>query len=121
MKRGFTIIEVLVIIVVISILAGMTYFFVGDWRGETATNEVKSDLTNAVNALENHRNFNASGYANSLSEVNYSGSDTVTLNYQKRSANNSYCLNATSTVKPDVAWYVDSATGKAPKPGSCTP
>ncbi len=115
---GFTIVEVIVIISVLAILVGITYFFVGDWRSRAATNEVKSDLNGAASALENVRNF-GSGYPAALTDDIFKSTNTVTLDYTRR-GDGSYCLNATSQVRTNVKWYVDSRTDKQPASGTCS-
>ena len=118
--QGFTLVELLVIIAVLAVLAGMTYIFIGDWRTRTATTEVKSDLISASSALENRRNF-SSGYPSSLtSPAVFTPTGTVTLAYTLR-GDGSYCLNGSSKAVGSVQWYIDSRSGKTPLEGACTP
>ncbi|MEP6710487.1 MAG: prepilin-type N-terminal cleavage/methylation domain-containing protein, partial [Candidatus Saccharibacteria bacterium] len=58
---GFTIVELLVVIVVIGILLGLTIVGYAGWRARTAKKEVQSDLKGALSAMESARNFGA-GY-----------------------------------------------------------
>ena len=119
MKKGFTIVEILLIIVLISVLAGITYAGVRDWRGRTIRSEVKSDLKNAANALDSTRNF-SSGYPSDLSAAGFRGSDTVTLSYSLRS-DGSYCLNGTSTTRTAIRYNIDTRVSKTPRENTCTP
>ena len=119
MKRGFTIVEILVVIVLIALLAGITYAGVRDWRGRAVKSEVKSDLQNAANALDSTRNFN-NGYPASLSTAGFRSSDNVTLTYGLRS-DGSYCLNGSSTTRTTVKYNIDSRVSKTPVENTCTP
>lgn len=116
--RGFTIIEVVVIITILALLVGLSYFFIGDWRGRAAINEVKSDLNGAAAALENVRNFQ-NGYPATLTNAVFEPTDTVTLDYTRR-GDGSYCLIGTSTERSNVEWFVDSRANKQPLQGDCS-
>lgn len=119
MKRGFTIVEIMVVIVAITILAAITYSGVRDWRGRAVKSEVRSDLQNAANALESTRNFGG-GYPSTLAAANFRGSDNVTLTYSLRS-DGSYCLNGQSTTRTTVRWSIDSRVSKEARELTCTP
>lgn len=56
-NNGFTIIELLVIIFVISVLATITFLSYNGWRAATDVAQMKSDLHGAVAAMESARNF----------------------------------------------------------------
>jgi prepilin-type N-terminal cleavage/methylation domain-containing protein len=117
-RLGFTIVELIVVIVVIGILAAITLFAVSGWRTRTAITEVKNDLTNAQSTLSNYRNYNGT-YPSSVASV-YTSTSTVTLTYTLR-GDGTYCLNAVSIPVTSVAWYIDSRAGGGVTQGSCTP
>lgn len=62
---GFTLVELLIVIVVIGILAAITIVGYGDWKRNTTANVLKSDLNGAVAAMEDARNW-SSGYPSSV-------------------------------------------------------
>ena len=62
---GFTIVELLVVIVVIGILAGLTMVTYRGFRERAVITTLKSDLTNAANAMEIAR-IEANGYPATL-------------------------------------------------------
>lgn len=101
--HGFTIAELLVVIVVLSILVAMTIFFIGDWRGRTAQTEVQNSLKNAAAAMENSRNFN-NGYPAALPNE-YIPSQNVTVQLIS-STSSTFCLKAWSTIRTDVQYYM---------------
>ncbi|RWZ78826.1 MAG: pilus assembly protein [Candidatus Microsaccharimonas sossegonensis] len=49
---GFTIVELLVIIAVIGILAGVSILGYGAWKKQTIVSQLKSDLNGAAQAME---------------------------------------------------------------------
>lgn len=115
-RRGFTIIEITVIIVIIGILATMLIFAVGSWRKKTAQTEVKSDLSSVSAAMENARNFN-NGYPTSL-PTGFKESPNVEVTYVSGDASG-YCVEGVSTAAP-VIYFIDTRTGSnEPKIGTC--
>lgn len=84
--RGFTVVELMIIIVVIAVLAAMTIVAYGTWRKNMAKTEVKSDLLQASNLLESVHNFKntypTSLYSDQLSEddkPSFQPSENVTV------------------------------------------
>ncbi len=117
-RKGFTIVELLVVIVVIGILTTIVIVSYGAWQTSTRTAQVKSDLTSAASAMEAARNF-GSGYPSSLpSSITPSSGVTLTLT---ATAATSYCIDGGSTVDSSIQYYTDSLTGsKGPQTGTCT-
>lgn len=120
-RAGLTLVELMVVIIIIGILAGLTAFGVGNWRERTANNEVKSDLINGATALQSSRNF-TSAYPVDQTEFDslYEGSSSVEISYLLR-VDGSYCLNAHSIARPTVQWMLDSnISTDNPSPGTCS-
>jgi prepilin-type N-terminal cleavage/methylation domain-containing protein len=105
--HGFTIVELLVVITALSILVSLVIFFIGDWRGRTAQNEVKSSLQNAVAAMENSRNF-GNGYPAALPSE-YIPSQNVSVQLLS-STQTAFCLKGWSTIRTDIQYYVTNQT-----------
>ena len=118
-EKGFTIIELIVVVTIIGLLAAVTVFAFGSWRSRTARTEVRNELLQASAALQNYRNFNNDyPLAAAFSSV-YTPGGSVTLTYIKRAAG-TYCLNGTSTADGNVKWYIDSAVNdKSTQSGTC--
>ena len=104
-RSGFTIVEILVVVVIISILLGMTYFFIGDWRIRTANTTVKNDVSQAKIALDNYKNFN-NGYPTTLDGL-YKPSNDVTMTYTLR-ADGTFCLLGRHKRVPNIWWSVNT-------------
>ena len=117
-KNGFTIVELLVIIVVVGVLAGITVVGYGAWRTRVAQAEVKSDLNGVYGAMENARNF-GNGYPTSIPS-SFQSSEGVTVTYVSGDAK-SYCVEARSNAVNSVRFFLNIAEGKEPREGQCAP
>lgn len=117
--RGFSLVELLTVIVVLVILASLTTLFISNWRDSAAETEVKNDLVNAVSAVESYSNYNSGYPANQASfDSLYTNTKTVDLDYTRR-LDGSFCINAASNVRTGIVWNVDSSVSKSPRSGSC--
>ncbi len=126
--RAYTLIEVIVVIVVISVLAGIVTFSVNSWRDRAANTEVTSDILNVASAMKNARTWN-NGYPVYPDDTVFDGTGDAGKLY-KQSANvllsyyhgdaGSYCIEARSTVRPNVYYFIDASTvSTVPKKGTC--
>lgn len=124
--KGFTVVELIIVIVVIGILAGISVIGYGTWRDRAAKTEVMSDLRNASLAMNNYRNFN-NAYpactttptcAAALADVGFVQSPNVTVTLKTTSTATTFCINGSSKVKTAVIYYV-TQTNKEPIVGSC--
>lgn len=114
--RGFTIVELLVVITVLGILAGITIVAFGAWQKRSAQNVVQSDLRGVAAAMENARNF-SSGYPLTIPST-IQASQNVSLSYVRGSATD-YCVSGTSTKTSGVTYYIEPSVSKDPQAGSC--
>jgi len=76
--RGFTIVELLVIITVIAILAGVVIVGYGAWQKRVATKAVLSDTHLARSGLENFNNFK-DNYPPNLAGTGFASSKNVAI------------------------------------------
>jgi len=114
--NGFTVIELLVVVVVIGILAGIVLLSYNSWRTTTAQNEVKSSLNGLVAAMNSARTF-GSGYPTSIPSTFTPNSD-VTLNYAWGDSNG-YCVSATSVAVPSVSYNINTYQSSTVQSGVC--
>lgn len=119
-RSGFTLVEMVIVVVVIGILVSIVILSFGAWRDRTGRTELEAELRSASSAIKNYQNFN-NAYPTSLSVIPYSGSSNVTLTYTLRPGGASYCLNALSKTAPSLPrMYINSTTGIAPTATSCS-
>jgi prepilin-type N-terminal cleavage/methylation domain-containing protein len=105
-RVGFTIVELIVVIAVIGILAGIGVVSYGAWRTSINQNQVKSELAAAASAMESSRNFDA-GYPGSVPPT-YAGNDDVTVSGGSSDAGKSYCLDGVSVANNAIQFYIDN-------------
>lgn len=114
--KGFTLIEMMVVVAVLGILISLTAFGFRGWQEGIAQREAKSDLVLASTAMENAKNF-GSGYPATL-PASFKASNGVTMRYIGGNST-AYCIESQSTRLSSVVFYIDSATDKQPRPGTC--
>jgi general secretion pathway protein G len=68
-RAGFTIAEMMVVIVIIGLIAAMIVPNLGAFFGQAQSTKVKADIKSIVDAIESHRMVNAGKYPESLEEV----------------------------------------------------
>lgn len=120
-RNGFTIVELLVVIVVIAILATVVIVAYNGIVGRARETAVKSDLRGAADTLETESASSGSYPATDAAANSGRGlpkSAGITYQYSFQPLDNSYCLTATSAYLPGRAWHVSSSEG-AIKDGAC--
>lgn len=106
-KSGFTIVELLIVIVVIGILAAITIVAYNGVQDRAYTTTLKSDLSNASQQME-LANATVGSYPTTLpSDVKASPNVILSLSQ----ATTGYCINAELSTKPSIQWRYDSANG----------
>jgi prepilin-type N-terminal cleavage/methylation domain-containing protein len=106
--RGFTIVELLIVIVVIGILASITIVAYNGVTQQASAVVLKSDLHNAASQLEIDK-------ASANSET-YAADDSALIrsegtNFEYTSDGSTYCLSATSDTSNISAYHISSAAG----------
>lgn len=113
-RFGFTIVELLVIIVVIGILSTVGVIGYGAWRQSIAEKEVVSDLKGVASAMESARNW-GEGYPTSLPS-SFVPSENVELSYYSGDAKE-YCIDGFSKKYPTITYFVKN--DQDPQAGNC--
>lgn len=112
-KRGFTIPELLIIIVVLGILASIAALSYRASRNESVENAVSADLKLAAGAMEQHRNFN-DVYPNDVPN-DYTGATNVTI---VNVSETGFCLKGESSDDDPIVRYIKSGNSD-PSKDSC--
>lgn len=114
-QRAFTIVELVVIISVIGILAGISVVGYGAWRTRVSENTLKADLTNVAAAMKSARNF-SNQYPSSFPS-SFTPSADIVLQMTTASANE-FCVNGYHLKSSSTLMSYDSKKGKA-QSGHC--
>lgn len=119
-SKGFTIIEIIVVVVVVGILVGVTIVGFGAWRKSTLNAQVKSDLNSVAAAMEVARS-SANEYPNpDLPDAYQATTGVVLTPYLADASSTTYCIDGTSVDDATVQFYIASDTKeKGPQPGTC--
>lgn len=113
---GFTIVELLIVIVIIAILAAITIVAYNGIQARARASAASSALTQAKRKLELYKVDNTI-YPTSGNLANAGITDSPNVSYQYTSATGaSYCLTA---INGNTAYYIDSATQPTPTQGGC--
>jgi len=117
-QTGFTVVELIIVIVVIAILVGVTIVGYGAWRKGVAESAMESDISQATSQIESYRQWNNT-YPNSSKDVNggkgLDASEGNTLTYLKFGP--AFCVQATSTGTSKAMRY--TSTTKTTEDGKC--
>lgn len=115
---AFTLVELVIVIAVLGILAGVSVIGYGKWRESIAKKEVQSDLQMAVTAMENTKNFGGGYPTDGKIPSSFKSSPDVDVLYGSGDAH-SYCIQAASSIMPSIVYFVNSTDQKAPVQGTC--
>jgi prepilin-type N-terminal cleavage/methylation domain-containing protein len=114
-NKGFTLVEMMVVVAVLGILISLTAFGFRGWQEGIAQREVKSDLNMLAAAMESEKNF-GSGYSTSLPST-FKASDGITIDYIGGNES-SYCIEARSSAFSSVVFNIIAGTAGA-QSGGC--
>ena len=119
-QKGFTIVELLIVIVVIGILAAITIVSFNGVQNRAKIASVQTDLTNAAQSLETYKYSNSSveAYPVDLAAANLKSSNGTSYQYTVNNVVSpaSYCLNAGNGTTID---YFISNANTTPQVGGC--
>jgi prepilin-type N-terminal cleavage/methylation domain-containing protein len=119
--NGFSIVELLVVIVIIGILAAITFMSYSGIVKQVAINTLKNDLGSAAIQLEKY-SANNGAYPTDVSAINNNSgleaSSDTTYQYTYTNSTNYYCLTA-SNKSAKLSYYI-SSDNKVPQKGACS-
>ena len=119
---GFTIVELIVVISIVGLLAGIVAVGYSGWQKSSITSQLKSDLNGVASAMENARTFNNAYPITSIPST-FKPSSNVTLVAANNSSDSgkTYCIDATSSRDgATIKYYIDSNSGNlGAQSGTC--
>lgn len=116
-RDGFTIVELLIVIVVIGILAAISIVAYNGVQNRAKAAAIQSDLAGASKQLEMAKFGNSSEqYPVSLVAANLKASNGTVFDYNYDSGSNTYCLSATNA----AISYSITNTNPVPTGGDCS-
>ena len=121
-SHGFTIVELLIVIVVIAILAALSYVGYTSVNNRAAISVLQSDLSQAAKQLDLAKV--ESGTYQGTDGATTDGSplkksDGTTLQYTRSNSGQAFCITATSS-KANILAYTISSDNKTPREGTCS-
>lgn len=116
-RAGFTIVELLIVIVVIAILATITIVAYNGIQDRARTSAMTSALTQAGKKMTLWRVDNPDQYPASLAELGVNDTDTIAYQYTFDNTAQTYCITATNT--NGTTYYISNTSGTA-QSGTCS-
>lgn len=115
-KDGFTIVELLIVVVVIAILAAITIVSYNGIQSRARTTVIQNDVAQAVRKLEVIKISSSSGvYPATQAAAGLQASGSNTLNYYYNSSTQGYCIEV---INGTTAFF-SMGTGQAVTSGRC--
>lgn len=117
-NKGFTIVELLIVVVVIAILATITIVAYNSVTRSAEEASIKTDLSQASKKLElykiNNEDYPAGNAITAFAVIGYTTTDGTDYNYSL--SGSGYCLDVT---KNNQTFHITNTTG-TPQEGECT-
>jgi prepilin-type N-terminal cleavage/methylation domain-containing protein len=110
-RTGFTIVELLIVVVVIAILAAITTVAYAGIRERALTTKVQSELSQANKAVAAYAVIHGGQYPNSLADTDApSGGDTTfQYTYDNTTSPRTYAITASNGVAGSIVYHVSSS------------
>ena len=114
---GFTIVELLIVVVVIAILAAITIVAYNGIQNRAKNSAAQSAAAQASKKVHSHAITNADTYPATLSSIGITDNGDTTYQYRVNNTTNpkQYCVTATTS---NISYYV-SHTTSSPTAGAC--
>ena len=116
--KGFTIVELIVVVSIVAILATISIVGYGSWRTSAISAQIKSDLNAIAAAMEDSRTFN-NGYPTTLPDT-VTPSENISVVLASGSTAAAYCADGSSTENSSITYYIASESkDQGAQEGTC--
>jgi len=118
LKRGFTIVELLIVIVVIGILAAITIVAYNGIQKRAQVASAQTGTNQAAKKIAAYSATNNDMFPTSLSDAGITDSASITYQYtySNSASPKTYCVTATTST---TSYYTNNTTNLSPTPGGC--
>ncbi|HWT40352.1 MAG TPA: prepilin-type N-terminal cleavage/methylation domain-containing protein [Dongiaceae bacterium] len=113
---GFTIVELLIVVVVIAILAAITIVAYNGVTNRAKASAAASAAEQAAKKVGVYAVTNSDTLPNVLSDAGVTDSNGTTYQYRTYNSGSNYCITATTS---NVSYYVDNESHSTPTAGAC--
>lgn len=129
-QSGFTIVELLIVIVVIAVLASVTVVAFNGVRDRTKVNSMTSNLSQIDRRLRAHYVDNGEQFPSNLSDIGVNNTSSHAYTYNRATGGRGYCLadvsdgltySITSSTRPTAGACAVASTDIVPTGGSSPP
>jgi len=118
-QSGFTIVELLIVVVVIAILATVTIVAYNGIRDRAQTSSVQSQLSQALKKVQSVAIVNSELYPATLDDAGIKDGNGITYQYTSNNAATPKTFCITATLNQTRSYYISSKTGSAQQEGIC--
>lgn len=117
-KLGFTIVELLIVIVVIAILAAIGIIAYNGIQERARVSRASSQLSQTAKKIALWQVDNPGAIPANLSSAGITNSPEATYQYRRYDSNSTYCISV--TLDGNNSYYSSSTSPSSVSPGSCT-
>lgn len=116
---GFTLVELLIVIVVIGILAGLSTLAYAGYQRRSIDVATRAVATSAFDAVKTYQaNSPTSIYPSDLATAGYVAPSDVTVRYMTSSNASRFCVQVNSQRQTDIVYYASTDLPR-PQAGTC--
>lgn len=126
MKRGFTLIELMVVIAAVVVVATIAVVGYGSWNEKAVSDAIRADLAAAATAMEQEKNFNGTYPGSSSCIQGQPCNNALPDSFKSHSANikvyiqnsgHDFCLEGVSS-DPGLKFHIRNTSDKV-EDGGC--